>query len=171
MMDPGLNDSAEVHNCVGGGYCLGRRSRRWANINSAETMNAVIDRIRDLLTADGYSPKEVFEVRLALEEAIVNAVKHAHQGDLTKPVQVRYYVSKQAFVARVRDQGPGFDPQLVPDPREPENVERPTGRGLMLMRSTMTLVAHSRRGNCVTLCKVRSTDDGADRTEQETRQS
>jgi serine/threonine-protein kinase RsbW len=58
--------------------------------------------------------------------------------------------------AVVVDQGAGFDPDQVLDARQPENLERPCGRGLLLMRSYMTQVRFNRRGNAIALFKQRS---------------
>jgi serine/threonine-protein kinase RsbW len=104
----------------------------------------------------GFSNEEVFGVRLGLDEAIVNANKHGHQGDWKTPVAVRYLVDHEGVVAHVEDQGPGFDPAQVPDPLTAENLERDSGRGLLLMRKYMSGVCHNERGNCVCLCKQRN---------------
>ena len=103
----------------------------------------------------GFPEKEIFAMHLALEEAIVNANKHGHQGDWTLPLAVHYCVSADGVVAQVEDQGPGFAPAEVADPLAPENLERASGRGLLLMRSYMSDVCHNERGNCVCLCKRR----------------
>jgi serine/threonine-protein kinase RsbW len=108
------------------------------------------------LTAAGFTERDVFGVRLALEEAIVNALRHGHRGDPTKSVRVRCLVSPDRILAEVEDQGPGFDPEQVPDPLAPENLERPSGRGLFLMRTYMTWIRFNARGNHVTMCKCRS---------------
>jgi anti-sigma regulatory factor (Ser/Thr protein kinase) len=55
----------------------------------------------------------------------------------------------------VEDEGPGFDPALVPDPLGPENLERPSGRGLLIMRTYLSGVCHNERGNTICLCKHR----------------
>ena len=62
----------------------------------------------------------------------------------------------------VVDQGPGFDPDMVPDPTCDENLEKPCGRGILLMRSYMSQVEFNSQGNCVTMEKLRSdpTDEG-----------
>src|SRR5262249_43293465 len=93
------------------------------------------------------------DLRLALEEAIVNAVKHGNGYDPAKRVQVRYSVSAERVLAEVEDQGTGFDPARVPDPTAPENLERSCGRGLFLIRAYVTWVRYNERGNCITLCK------------------
>src|SRR5438128_635610 len=58
-------------------------------------------------------------------------------------------------VFEITDEGPGFDPEDVPDPTAPENLERPCGRGLLLMRHYMTEVAYHDRGRAVRMAKVR----------------
>ena len=113
----------------------------------------VIQVVTGAMAGAGYPEKEVFRVHLALEEAIVNAQKHGHQGEWGTPIAVRYYVSAEGAVAQVEDQGPGFDPAAVPDPLAPENLERPTGRGLLLMRTYLSGVCHNQQGNCICLCK------------------
>jgi serine/threonine-protein kinase RsbW len=65
-------------------------------------------------------------------------------------------VTAERVLAEVEDEGPGVDPKSVPDPRDPENLERPGGRGLLLMRHYMSSVHYSGRGNVVTLCQYRS---------------
>lgn len=101
------------------------------------------------------SDKEVFSIRLALEEALVNAIKHGNQMDRGKKVGVSYRVLPERFDVLIIDEGPGFDPGDVPDPTTPENLERPCGRGVMLMRHYMTEVTYSERGNCVRMCMHR----------------
>jgi serine/threonine-protein kinase RsbW len=109
------------------------------------------------LEATGYSHKETFAVRLALEEALVNAIKHGHKGDPGKEVCLSYRLTPCCFLAEVQDQGPGFRPEDVPDPLDPANWERSSGRGLLLMHSYMTWVRYNDTGTCVTMCKERTT--------------
>ena len=100
------------------------------------------------------SDQEVFSVRLALEEALVNAIKHGNQMDRSKHVRVRYRCLRDRLEIHITDEGTGFDPEDVPDPTAVENLERPCGRGLMLMRHYMTEVAFTSRGNSVSMTKV-----------------
>ncbi len=112
------------------------------------------DRIEQLLQERQAHEKDIFGIRLALEEALVNAIKHGNQMDRTKNVVVAYSIGADRFEIVIRDEGPGFDPEDVPDPTAVENLERPCGRGLMLMRYYMTEVNYSDRGNVVTMSKV-----------------
>lgn len=102
-----------------------------------------------------YSPDCVFAIKLALEEAMTNAVKHGNCNDPTKHITVRYAVDDRRVVVMVRDEGNGFCPQAVPDPTCGENLERPNGRGIMLMQSYMTRVWYSPNGNEVWMLKYR----------------
>ena len=125
-------------------------------IHSTQEMNVVLTELLQALRLAGYSGHDTFGVRLAMEEAIVNAIKHGHRYDLSKQVEVRYHLCDDCLLAEVQDQGPGFDPCNVPDPLAPENLEREGGRGLHLMRCFMTWVRYNKTGNCVTMCKRRS---------------
>jgi len=108
-----------------------------------------------LLKECGWDEQEIFGLHLAIEEAVVNAIKHGNQYDQTKNVRLCYEVSAERFHLQIEDEGSGFSPEDVPDPTDDDNLETPSGRGLMLMRAFMTDVAYNESGNCVTLVKVR----------------
>jgi serine/threonine-protein kinase RsbW len=137
-----------------------RAGRLRGTFRSTAEVNRVLENVAAAMVAAGYPPRDVFGVRLALEEAIVNAVKHGNRGDPAKEVLVRYHVGEGRVLAEVKDQGSGFDPSQVHDPLAPANLERPSGRGLLLMRSYLSWVRYNRRGNGVTLCKRRSGQPG-----------
>lgn len=102
----------------------------------------------------GYSEEAVFAIKLSLEEAMTNAVRHGNWNDASKRITVRYAVSPRRTVIMVADEGPGFALDTVPDPTLPENLERPNGRGIMLMKAYMTDVGYNEAGNEVRLLKV-----------------
>jgi serine/threonine-protein kinase RsbW len=129
---------------------------RSRTLHVSDEIVPAIEHIITALDDAGYSNKETFGVRLALEEALVNAIKHGHKGDPSKEVHLRYHLTSECLLAEIEDQGPGFDPSDVPDPCAPENLERPSGRGLVLMRGYMTWVRFNDTGNCVTLCRLRA---------------
>ena len=116
-----------------------------------ETEREVLGCLRDL----GYDDDHLFAVRLALEEALVNAMKHGNAFDPNRSVHVWYRASPERVEIRVADEGGGFDPTSVPDPTADENLERPCGRGIMLMRCYMDEVAFSPEGNQVSMVKRR----------------
>jgi serine/threonine-protein kinase RsbW len=112
------------------------------------------EEIEQQIAALNVSEQEVFSVRLALEEALVNAIKHGNQMDRSKKVRVAYRFLLDRLEIHIADEGTGFDPEDVPDPTAVENLERPCGRGLMLMRHYMSEVVYSAEGNSVRMIKV-----------------
>jgi serine/threonine-protein kinase RsbW len=114
----------------------------------------VQDRIEELLRSRHATDRDVFGVKLALEEALVNAIKHGNQMDRSKTVRIHYRFHGDRLEVSITDQGPGFDPNDIPDPTEDENLERPCGRGLMLMRHYMNEVAYTPPGNTVFMLKI-----------------
>ena len=124
-------------------------------LHTPDEMHRALGRVVADMRGLGYSEKDQFGVRLALEEAIVNAIKHGHRGDTSKPIHFRYALTPAEVTAEVEDQGPGFDPAALPDPLAPENLERHGGRGVFLMRHYMTAVTFNAAGNRVTLRKCR----------------
>lgn len=73
-------------------------------------------------------------ILIALTEAVNNAIYHGNKQDISKKVVVKYNASPDVFFFRIEDDGPGFDYENVPDPTAPENIEKPNGRGVFLMR-------------------------------------
>jgi serine/threonine-protein kinase RsbW len=108
------------------------------------------------MKAAGYLSEDLFAFRIALDEAIANALIHGNRRDPTKEVKVWYWVSPTRAVATVKDEGEGFDPAKIPDPLSPEGLEQTSGRGILLMRHYSTWVRFNRIGNCVTLCRRRT---------------
>jgi serine/threonine-protein kinase RsbW len=104
----------------------------------------------------GYNEASTFAIRLALEEGLNNAIKHGNNLDPDKVVKVTYDINERLASITITDQGPGFDPKQVPDPTTDENLEKPCGRGIMLMRAYMDEVRFSKRGNQVRMIKRNS---------------
>ena len=111
----------------------------------------VLLRMRDL----GYSEDQQFAVRLALEEALVNAMKHGNRMDPVRHVRVAYRVMPEQVEIHVADEGEGFDPGQVADPTCDENLAKPCGRGVMLMRCYMDEVTYLDNGREVHMVKYR----------------
>ncbi|MBM4184689.1 MAG: ATP-binding protein [Gemmatimonadetes bacterium] len=90
-------------------------------------------------------------LRVGLTEALSNAMLYGNHRDPSKRVLLEIAFLQECIEARVTDQGNGFDPASVPDPTTPENLMRPCGRGLFLMRKLMDEVKYNDLGNQVTL--------------------
>ena len=109
--------------------------------------------VRELRTTS-FDGKEIFGIKLALEEALVNAVKHGNAFDPSKKVHVEYRVAPERIDIRIADEGTGYDPDRVRDCKADANLERPGGRGLFLMRHYMTEVVVVPPGNELVMSKV-----------------
>lgn len=111
----------------------------------------VVSRLRD----QQWPESDIFGICLALEEALVNAVKHGNGNDVAKQVRVRCCLSDVLFRAEIEDQGKGFNPASIPDPTSQVRMTTPNGRGVMLMRNFMSRVTFNQVGNRVILEKHR----------------
>jgi serine/threonine-protein kinase RsbW len=118
--------------------------------NKREEIERAERRLVEALDRFKYPDAAKFAVRLALEEALVNAFRHGHKG-LPPEAQVsfEFRVGPDRAEMAVEDKGPGFDPGEVADPTLEENLTVPTGRGLLLMRAYMARVEYVGRGNRV----------------------
>lgn len=106
-----------------------------------------------LLRLHHFDEADVFAVRLALEEVFVNAIKHGNKCDPGKKVHVHYRIDEDAFHIYVRDEGAGFCPKEIPDPRRSEHLEEPNGRGLLLIKHYMNEVEYLENGSVVVMSK------------------
>ena len=118
----------------------------------------VQNRILDDVVNNGFEGQNLFAIKLALEEAIINAIKHGNKLDAAKKVIIESRVTPERFTVSVEDEGPGFHRDKVPDPTLQENLEKCSGRGILLMEAYMTRVRWDRGGRRITLVKVNETD-------------
>lgn len=91
----------------------------------------------DFVKSCGFDDQAAFTIDMAVREAVTNAVVHGNQEDETKSVEVVFNCLGNALEIEVRDQGQGFDPTSVPDPTEPANILKTSGRGIFLIRNFM----------------------------------
>jgi serine/threonine-protein kinase RsbW len=114
-----------------------------------EIQENVLARMEDC----GYTETDLFSVRVAIEEALANALLHGHQGDESRDIEVEWKVDSHAVEISVQDQGRGYDPKMVPDPTADENLALPSGRGVAMMHSFMDEVQINEKGNMVTMTR------------------
>jgi len=110
----------------------------------------------ETVVKSAFEEHEAFAIKMAVEEALVNAIKHGNQMDPDKSVRVYYCLGPERFDVRITDEGPGFNPDDVPDPTAPENLERPCGRGLLLIRYYMSDVTFQDNGRTIAMHKQRN---------------
>jgi serine/threonine-protein kinase RsbW len=125
-------------------------TRRESIRNAKDTVERVQNELVAAMERQGYAKASIFAVRLAFQEAISNAFNHGHKHlpeDVT--VDVGFTVDDSEVTLHVEDQGPGFDPNRVPDPTADENLEQTSGRGVLLIKAYMSRVTYNDRGNRV----------------------
>ena len=114
----------------------------------------VQQRVLEEVERHGFNTNSLFATRLALEEALVNAIKHGNKLDPKKKVIVDAKVNRDRVEIEVEDQGPGFDRSSVPDPTAEENLCKCSGRGILLIEAYMNSVRWSRGGRRVHLVRL-----------------
>lgn len=107
------------------------------------------------LEDNNFSQEDIFAVHLALEEAFLNAMKHGNKMDPKKEIKVDYLVTTDRVEISMMDEGEGFEPKDIPDPRRGENLYKMEGRGLLLMRSYMDVIEYNESGNCVRMVRYK----------------
>ncbi len=120
---------------------------------SAEGHELILEIVENL-QKQGWTPQDIFGVHLSLTEGIVNAIRHGNGSDLGKRVHVICKLSRSRCWIQIEDEGPGFDPADVPDCTETPNLDKPSGRGLTLMRNYMTMIEYNACGNRLVMEKV-----------------
>jgi serine/threonine-protein kinase RsbW len=121
-----------------------------------EPKREILDEVRRCRFRDD----ETFAIKLALEEVLCNAVKHGNKNDASKRVTIRFAVTPGCCEIIVRDEGPGFVPDAVPDPTSPDRLPLPNGRGIMLLRAYMDEVEYRDNGREVYFMKRSSGGPG-----------
>ena len=113
---------------------------------------AVVERLIDQIEKDhGIIPEHYGNVLIAMTEGVNNAIVHGNKLDETKSVSVSCAIDEKTLVFRITDEGPGFDYDNLPDPTAPENIEKPHGRGVFLMRHLADECAFEDEGRIVEL--------------------
>ena len=112
--------------------------------------------LRDALERLGVDEDTRHWVDLAVREALANAIKHGNSQDPGKQVHIDLFLDGDDLVVEIADEGEGFDPSSLQDPLAPENLLRPSGRGIFYMKSFMDQIQYGARpggGTMVTLRK------------------
>jgi len=126
--------------------------------SSIESVDIVERTAEEFAERAGFDPDTVPNIAMAVREAAVNAVLHGNAYDPAKQITASFETNSDALIVRIADQGPGLDPNTIPDPLAPENILRGSGRGIFLIRAFMDEV-HFRQlhpGTELTLIKHRA---------------
>lgn len=129
---------------------------RFVLSGAAEELKDFEGKFLPALEQAGYDAASVFAIRLALEEAYNNALHHGSAGRPDARITIDCRVTPDEVFIEIADEGDGFDPERVPDPTADENLDIPSGRGILLIRSYMTEVEFIPPGNRIRMRYRRS---------------
>jgi len=121
--------------------------------STRDSINRAAVMLSDFFDKQGLPDEVTFDIKLATQEAVVNAAEHGNHYDECKRVHICCETTGRAVTVTVCDEGLGFDPCGVPDPTLPDNILRENGRGVFLMRNLCDEVCFNDKGNKVTIVK------------------
>lgn len=112
-----------------------------------ENLRVIEGKVDELMARLGINKDEYGRIMVATMEAVNNAIVHGNQNDNSKCVNVSFEFKKKGLVVKVKDQGIGFNPDCIPDPTSPENIENLRGRGVFLMKNLADDIGFNEVGN------------------------
>ena len=115
----------------------------------------ILSKLLEQMHAHHWDKHDTYCVRLAMEEALINAIIHGNRLDADKHVRVDCRLCPELVRITITDQGEGFEPSSIPDPTDPKRLQCPGGRGVMLIKAFMSRVCYNARGNSVIMEKDR----------------
>lgn len=121
--------------------------------SSIAIMHSILDYLMKRVEKLGVIKAEQSNLFVALDEAFVNAVKHGNKFDVRKHVRIAAEVSSQEARFIIEDEGEGFDVNAIPDPLDPDNLFKSSGRGVLFIYNIMDEVKYNERGNRLTMIK------------------
>src|SRR5918992_773833 len=116
-------------------------------------MNGVLHYLIERVAALGVVKPDSSNLFIALDEAFVNAVKHGNRSDPHKLVRITADLSAKEARFTIEDEGEGFDVKAIPDPLDPSNLFKTSGRGVLLIYNIMDEIEYNERGNSLTMVK------------------
>ena len=120
-----------------------------------ESIDQAVTAVTEYAARAGFADDALFAIDLALRETVTNAIKHGSEFDESKDVILTFAAVGDALEITVRDFGKGFAVEEVPDPTNPENLLKATGRGILFMNSFMDTVEWENPAGGGTLVKMR----------------
>ncbi|MBN2072090.1 MAG: ATP-binding protein [Candidatus Krumholzibacteriota bacterium] len=115
-----------------------------------------VNRLVSFLATEFGFPSEECRVNLpmVMDEALSNAIEHGNNGNEELKVHVRIYISSSRIIIQVEDQGDGFIPENIDDPRDQENIYKGSGRGIYLIKEIMDKVTFRKGGRLIEIEKI-----------------
>lgn len=123
--------------------------------SSIESLSLVEQIIEDIKNLHGI-PEELYgNILVSLSEAVNNAIKHGNKENPNSYIHFSFEHTDKEFRFSIKDEGPGFEYDNIPDPTHPDNLEKPDGRGIFIMQSLADDVVFEDNGSLVSICFYR----------------
>ena len=119
--------------------------------SSSESIHIVEKLIDTICSTYKVNEDNYGNILVAITEALNNAIYHGNKSDPGKKIEIAFKSDPNKMTFSIRDEGKGFDYDHLPDPTDPKNLEKPTGRGVFLMHRLADKVEFSEKGRCVAL--------------------
>lgn len=123
--------------------------------SSLDYVTGAANQLTEMFVRFGIISLEEINIKIAIVEALTNAMEHGHRFDATLRVKVEAKIDDRLAEIKITDNGKGFNHRQLPDPTAPENLYKPRGRGIYMMYRLMDEVHFNRKGNSVRLVKYR----------------
>jgi serine/threonine-protein kinase RsbW len=120
-----------------------------------ESIDEAVNQALNFASEIGFPEETFYPIDMAVREAVTNAVKHGNLLDETKDVEIAFRDRGGDFEIAIRDSGEGFDVEEIPDPTNPENLLKATGRGIVFIRTFMDEVEWAKHPEGGTIIKMR----------------
>lgn len=127
-----------------------------SEIENVEKVEELTERVTKKMN---FPEDERDSIAIAVTEAVNNAIIHGNKRDPAKKVYLSIHAEGRVFKVSVRDEGPGFNPENLPDPLDPDNLLKESGRGIFILKSLMDEVVFEfaeAGGTIITMVKVKS---------------
>jgi serine/threonine-protein kinase RsbW len=137
---------------------VSEKQTKFSISSKIEEIDGAVQEATRFAAAAGFADDALFGIDMAVREALANAVKHGNKLDETKPVEITLNDLEKSLEIVIRDHGAGFAVEEVPDPTNPENLLKASGRGILFMHNFVDAVAwerHAEGGMIVKMTKNR----------------
>lgn len=129
-----------------------KMQKQQLELDSASESIHIVEKLIDAICSNYKVNEDHYgNILVAVTEAVNNAIYHGNKAAPNKKIHVTFSSSPKALSFTIRDEGEGFDYKHLPDPTDPKNLEKPTGRGVFLMHRLADDVKYTESGRCVSL--------------------
>lgn len=129
------------------------KSKKISIPSELKGIKPVVEELTGLVSGANISESDIFDIRLCMEEALINAIKYGNKFDRRLKVFIEFKYDDNKITVSIEDEGRGFDYGRLPDPTKEENLLAGNGRGVFIIRHLMDELRFNKKGNRLTMVK------------------